>query len=50
MILALTKENEKLITEICKDSGYDEIQMLTGVNKSKQFQLYNNRYKFNKRV
>ncbi|MDO5556664.1 MAG: hypothetical protein Q4G05_00240 [Clostridia bacterium] len=37
MILALTKENEKLITEICKDSGYDEIQMLTGVNKLKDF-------------
>ena len=33
MILAITRENEKLIYEVCKENGFETPQVLTGVDK-----------------
>ena len=37
MILAITRENEKLIYEVCKENGFESPQVLTGVDSLKRF-------------
>mgnify|MGYP000009508537 FL=1 len=37
MILAITRENEKLIYEVCKENGFESPQVLTGVESLKRF-------------
>ena len=37
MILAITRENEKLIHEVCKENGFESPQVLTGVESLKRF-------------
>ena len=37
MILAITRDNEKLIYEVCKENGFENPQVLTGVDSLKKF-------------
>ena len=37
LILAITRDNEKLIYEVCKENGFDSPQVLTGVDNLKKF-------------
>ena len=37
MILAITNENEKLITEVCKECGEEQIQIFTGIKNLNRF-------------
>ena len=37
MILAITRDNEKLIYEVCKENGFENPQVLTGVESLKRF-------------
>ena len=37
MILAITRDNEKLIYEVCKENGFESPQVLTGVESLKRF-------------
>lgn len=37
MILAITRDNEKLIYEVCKENGFESPQILTGVESLKKF-------------
>lgn len=39
MILAITRENEKLIYEVCKENGFEIPQILTGVDSLKRFAI-----------
>lgn len=39
MILAITRENEKLIYEVCKENGYETPQVLTGIESLKRFAI-----------
>lgn len=39
MILAITSENEKLVNSVCKESGFEEIQVLTGIKKLHEFAI-----------
>lgn len=39
MILAITRENEKLIYEVCKENGFNIPQVLTGVESLKRFAI-----------
>ena len=37
LILAITRDNEKLIYEVCKENGFENPQVLTGVESLKKF-------------
>lgn len=37
MILAITRDNEKIIYEVCKENGFQSPQVLTGVESLKRF-------------
>lgn len=37
LILAITRDNEKLIYEVCKENGFENPQVLTGVDSLKKF-------------
>ena len=37
LILAITRDNEKLICEVCKENGFENPQVLTGVDSLKKF-------------
>lgn len=37
LILAITRDNEKLIYEVCKENGFESPQVLTGVDSLKRF-------------
>lgn len=37
MILAITNENEKLITEVCKECGEEQVQIFTGIKNLNRF-------------
>ena len=37
LILAITRDNEKLIYEVCKENGFESPQVLTGVENLKKF-------------
>ena len=39
LILAITKENEKIIYEVCKENGFETPQVLTGVDSLKRFAI-----------
>lgn len=39
LILAITRENEKLIYEVCKENGFETSQGLTGVDSLKRFAI-----------
>ena len=39
MILAITRENEKLIYEVCKENEFETPQVLTGVDSLKRFAI-----------
>ena len=39
LILAITRENEKLIYEVCKENGFETPQVLTGVDSLKRFAI-----------
>ena len=39
MILAITRDNEKLIYEVCKENGFESPQVLTGVESLKKFAI-----------
>lgn len=39
MILAITRENEKLIYEVCKENGIEVPQVLTGIESLKRFAI-----------
>lgn len=40
MILAITKDNEKLIYEVCKENSFESPQVLTGVESLKRFAIH----------
>lgn len=37
VILAITNENEKLITEVCKECGEEQVQIFTGIKNLNRF-------------
>ncbi|MEG2235722.1 MAG: hypothetical protein RR144_04715 [Clostridia bacterium] len=39
MILAITSQNEKFVTEVCKESELEELQVLTGVKSLNRFAI-----------
>ena len=39
LILAITRENEKIIYEVCKENGFETPQVLTGVDSLKKFAI-----------
>ena len=47
LVLAITRENEKLIYEVCKENNLNTPQVLTGVDSLKKFavqELRSNNY------